>query len=73
MQILFHIDLTFTTRNESWKWIVEDKASLPDPVKRDSDEPNTIFWEWLFAKMKDNGLEVYKLYHTQQQMPNTQV
>ena len=48
--------------NASWDWVVEPLASLP--------AVNSTFWDWLFAGMAANGLGVYKLDHTQQQMPN---
>ena len=61
--------------NESWRWVVEEEASLPDPIPAGgdaSDEPSTVFWDWLFEQMAAVGLKVYKLDHSQQQMPNMQ-
>ena len=60
------------SHNASWKWVVEAIASIPDPLQSDSDEPNIVFWDWLFGRMKALGLAVYKLDHTQSQMPNMQ-
>ena len=47
--------------NASWNWVVEDAASLPVGA--------TAFWDWLFRGMAAVGLRVYKLDHTQTQMP----
>jgi hypothetical protein len=68
------------TTNKSWGWIVEENASLPDPIKASpsstnsmyDSEPQTAFWDWLFEGMADVGLAVYKLDHSQQQMPHMQ-
>jgi hypothetical protein len=71
--------------NKSWDWIVEETASLPDPIRKTSSTtsstpdgtydsvPSTVFWDWLFEKMAANGLAVYKLDHTQQQVGGYQV
>ena len=48
---------------ENYSWVVEGAASLPSVNE-------TAFWDWLFKSMADVGLGVYKLDHTQQQMPN---
>ena len=48
--------------NASWNWVVEDAASLPIGA-------GSGFWDWLFRGMSQQGLRVYKLDHTQTQMP----
>ena len=52
--------------NASWDWVVEANASIPRPASAGA----ARFWEWLFATMAAHGLGVYKLDHSQQQMPN---
>ena len=52
--------------NVSWDWTLEQDASIPTPGTAGA----AAFWEWLFATMSDAGLGVYKLDHTQTQMPN---
>lgn len=46
-------------------WWVDPLASLPIP----GTEGAGIFWDGLFGHMADVGLKVYKLDHSQQQMP----
>lgn len=50
--------------NTSCHWVVEPKASLPAA----GDDGG--FWDWLFGSMAANGLFVYKLDHSQEQMPD---
>ena len=52
--------------NASWDWTVEQNASIPTPGSRGS----ARFWEWLFSSMAANGLQTYKLDHSQQQQPH---
>lgn len=47
--------------NASFDWVTEDKASL---------SVSPVFWDWLMAQAHDWGLGVFKIDHTQQQIPD---
>ena len=53
--------------NHSYEWTIEETASIPTPGTAGSRR----FWEWLFSSMAAVGLQVYKLDHSQQQVPQT--